>query len=268
MKKIRDIRSEVIAFDGDTITLKLHDEVDIEKARKLAENGRYLTTMNFYDKNMISVEQRKHYFALVGDIHAHTGIPEDSIDSHLKFEFMSHYLLDEFPSVADSAMKRTTATELITFVIEYCIRNGIPFRKQQFYLTADVNRVLYAYTMNRLCWVCGKEGSSIHHAINLVGMGNDRTKHNHLKSKFICLCESGHKIDKNGKDEKEMASHHREAHSMGLVEFCRKYHIYPIKLSERDLKQLGIRGNYEEQSDVQNHNHQNRRQENDLSKSH
>lgn len=245
-KKIRDIRSEVIAFDGDTITLKLHDEIDINKARRLAENGQYLTTLSFYDKNLISVEQRNHYFALVGDIHAHTGIPEDSIDSHLKFEFMSHYLLDEFPSVADGAMKRTVATELITFVVEYCIRNGIPFRKQQFYLTADVNRILYAMTMKRICWICGKPGSSIHHAVNLVGRGQDRTKFNHLKSKFMCLCESGHEVDEKGIETGDMASHHREAHSLGLTLFCKKYFVAPIKLSKRDLKQLGIRGNYEE----------------------
>ncbi len=240
MKKIRDIRSEVIAFNGDTITLKLHDEIDIEKAKRLAENGRYLTTLNFYDKNMISVDQRNHYFALVGDINKYTGIPEDAIDSHLKFEFMSHYLLDEFPSVADGAMKRTTATELITFVIEYCVRNGIPFRKQQFYLTADVNRILYAYTMNRLCWICGKEHSQIHHAINFVGMGNDRTKFNHLKSKFMCLCVGGND------DNNNLASHHDEIHTLGFTEFCKKYHVYPIKLSKKDLTQLGIRGNYEE----------------------
>lgn len=246
MKKIRDIRSEVIAFDGDTVTLKLHDEIDIDKVKSLAENGRYFTTLNFYDKNMISVEQRNHYFALVGDIHEYTGTPEDSIDSFLKFEFMAHYLLDEFPSVADGAMQRTTATELITFVIEYCIRNGIPFRKQQFYLTADVSRILYAMTMKRLCWICGKEGSSIHHAINLVGRGQDRTKFNHLNSKFMCLCESGHQVDEDGQATGEMASHHREADAMGAIAFSNKYHVYPIKLSKRDLKRLGIRGNYEE----------------------
>jgi hypothetical protein len=245
-KKIRDIRSEIIAFDGDTITLKLYDEIDIEKAKRLAENGRYLATLSFYDKNMITVDQRNHYFALVGDINKYTGIPEDAIDSHLKFEFMSYYLLDEFPSVADGAMKRTVATELITFVIEHCIRNGIPFRKQQFYLTADVNRVLYAMTMNRICWICGKPGSSIHHAVNLVGRGQDRTKFNHLKSKFMCLCESGHAVDEEGKETKEMASHHREADAIGALAFSKKYHVYPIKLSKRDLKQLGIRGNYEE----------------------
>lgn len=71
--------------------------------------------------------------------------------------------------------------------------------------------------------------------------GADRTKFNHLKSKFMCLCEYGVNIEV----EKEAAAHHKEAHQLGLTAFCNKYHVKPIKLSQDDLTQLGIQGNYE-----------------------
>lgn len=241
-KKIRDIKSEVIGYDGNTITLKLHDEIDIKKVQRLTENNRFLTLLNFYDKNSITVDQRAHFYALVGDIYEYTGVPKDIIEADLKYMFMHHYYLDEMPSLADGAMERSTATELITFVIELCVREGIPFRKQQFYLTADVSRILYAYTMKRLCWVCGKEHSSLHHAVNLVGMGGDRTKFNHLQSKFMVLCEGGTDVE----DENKIASHHGEAHKIGLKAFCEKYHFYPIKLNAKDLKELNVQGNLEE----------------------
>lgn len=249
-KKIRDIRSEMIDFDevNNQITLQLHDTIDLAKADELSKNGRHFTYLDFHDTETITDAQRDHYWALVGDIHEHTGFPINVTDSHLRFEFMSHYLLDEYPSVSRGSMLKSTASELLTFVIDYCIQNDIPFRKQQFYLTADVSRMLYAMTMKRICWVCGKKGSSIHHAVNLVGMGNDRTKFNHLKSKFMCLCESGHEIDEQGNETGNMASHHREADAMGAIAFSKKYHVYPIKLSKRDLKRLGIQGNYKEET--------------------
>ncbi len=239
-KKYKDIRSEVIAFNGDTITLKLHDEIDVEKIQELAVKGRYFTYLDFYEKDTITNLQRSHFYALVGDIFEYTGIPKEIVEDELKFKFMYEFRLDESPSLKRGAMKKSAASELIDFTITFCIQNGIPFRKQQFYLTTDVSKMLYAMTMRRLCWVCGVENSEIHHATNLVGMGNDRNKHNHLKSKFMCLCVGGNDIE----DETKMASHHDEVHKLGLTNFMNKYHVRPIKLSEKDLKKLGLRGDY------------------------
>jgi len=229
-KKIKSIQSEVIEFDGDTITLKLHDEVYVEKVRELAVDGRYFTYLDFYEKDTITDLQRDHYYALIGDMHEFNGFPERTLDSRMRFEFMNYYLLDEYPSLSRGSMRKSTASELIQFVIDYCIQNGIPFRKQQFYLTADTSRMLFALTMKGLCVVCGKPHADIHHATNLPGMGNDRKKHNHLESTFLALCRG----------------HHNEVHNLGLTEFMDKYYVKPVKLNERQLKELNIQGNYEE----------------------
>lgn len=242
MKKTNGIQSEIIAFTGDTVTLKLYDRIDEEKARKLRINGKYLTLLDIYEPGTITDEQRRHYFALAGDFANFTGYPTQQADSFFKDYFMRAYELDEWPSLARGAMEKSVASDLIGFIIEFMIQNDIPFRKQQFYLTTDVSKMLYAMTMKRLCWICGRPGSSLHHATKLVGMGRDRTKYNHLQSKFMTLCEFGVNVD----DETQAAAHHREADQMGLANFCNKYHVKPIKLTKDDLDQLNIKGKYEE----------------------
>lgn len=240
MEKTDGIQSEIIDYTGDTVTLKLYDRIDVEKAKRLAINGRYLTLLDIYEPGAITDEQRRHYFALAGDFAAYTGYPAQQADSFFKQYFMEAYELDEWPSLSRGAMKKNVASDLIGFVIEFMVQNRIPFRKQQFYLTTDVQKMLYAFTMGRLCWVCGRPNSSLHHAEKLVGMGRDRSKYNHLKSKFMTLCEYGVNVEK----EDEAAAHHKEVHQLGLTEFCNKYHVKPIKLGRDDLRQLNIQGNY------------------------
>ena len=130
---------------------------------------------------------------------------------------------DTFPSLAVGAMDKTTAGKLLEYVIHFCIANDIPFRKQQFYLTTDASHMLYALTMKRLCVVCGKPNSEIHH-VDAVGMGRDRSKYDHAQSRFLCLCRS----------------HHTETHQIGGQEFMSKYHVKPVKLDKEDLEKIGV----------------------------
>ena len=230
MKRIHGIQSEIIAHKGDEVVLKLYNDIDIEKAKQKAVDGRYLTVLDFYEKDSITDLQRKHYFALIGDYTEYTGTPEQAADSYFRYNFMQEQGLDEYPSLARNRMKKTMATELITWLIEFMVQNEIPFRKQQFYLTADTSRMLFALTMKRICWITGKPNADIHHATSLVGMGRDRNKHNHLESTFMALSREAH----------------NEIHNIGLTEFMKKYHVRPIKLSKENLKELGLRGNFEE----------------------
>ena len=228
MKRIHGIQSEIIAHKGDEVVLKLYNDIDIEKAKQKAVDGRYLTVLDFYEKDSITDLQRKHYFALIGDYKEYTGTPEQAADSYFRYNFMQEQGLDEYPSLARNRMKKTVATELITWLIEFMVQNEIPFRKQQFYLTADTSRMLFALTMKRICWVCGKKHSHLHH-YDAVQRGHDRTKIDHTKHRFMMLC----------------ADHHQEIHNLGNKAFCEKYILSPIKLDKKNLKELNIRGNYE-----------------------
>lgn len=217
-------RVQIISLEGNRLTLELLDDYTLKEFLRSEYSGKYFGTFEFYDKDMITTDQRKHYFALVGDIAEFTGYPEKSVDSKLRYDFMIEADLDEFPSVAKNEMTRQTASDFIEYVILYCIHNEIPFRKQQFYLTTDTSKMLYALTMKRLCMVCGRPGADIHHATNLVGMGGDRRVHDHWNSTFMSLCRE----------------HHTQIHQEGMKKFCEEYYVKPVKLSIEDLKQLGV----------------------------
>ena len=150
--------------------------------------------------------------------------PLDGVENYFKLKFMEKENLDELPSLKRNRMSRRRASELLQFVIDQMIREEIPFRKQEFYETMDISNMLYSLTLKRLCYICGKPHSDIHHATHLVGMGNNRRKHDHLRSTFMSLCRE----------------HHNEVHAMGVDNFCKKYHVYPVKLDRADLKDLGV----------------------------
>src|SRR5699024_7147491 len=142
-------------------------------------------------------------------------------------QFMIEQGMDELPSFKRNAISLSTAGEFISYLIDYYIQNDIPFRKQQFYLTTDTSKMLYALTMKRICWVCGKPHSDLAH-VEAVGAGRDRRKIDHTQHHFMMLCRN----------------HHGEQHQIGIETFMQKYHIKHIKLKDIDLKQLGIRGDY------------------------
>ena len=79
--------------------------------------------------------------------------------------------------------------------------------------------------------MCGKPHAEIAH-YEAVGMGRDRNRVNHTKHHVLALC----------------SNHHREQHNTGWTKFMKKYLVKPIKLKERELRQLNIQGNYEEET--------------------
>lgn len=190
---------------------------------QVADDGYLHLDAYFDDIRYITNEQRKHYFALIGDIAYYTGDPLSEWDAVIRYKFMDEQQLNEYPSLANEAMSRLTASELLEFVITFCLDNAIPFRKQQWYLTTDINRILYKLTLKRICWISGERGD-IHHATKLVGMGKKRKLHQHELSTFMCLSRK----------------YHDEVHQIGLDAFNKKYHVKPINLSSHDLKKLGV----------------------------
>lgn len=143
------MRGEIIGQKGDVLTVKLFDELDIKEVKKQAVNGRYYVYVDVFEKDSITDLQRKHFYALCGDIEDKTGYPQEVIVSWIKFLFMKQEGLPEYPSLATNQMKKTTASHLIEFTILFCIKEDIPFRKQQFYLTTDTSKMLYALTMKK-----------------------------------------------------------------------------------------------------------------------
>jgi hypothetical protein len=219
-----EFRAEIISKEQDAVTLRMIDDLHLKALLASEYKGRLFATLDTYEKDKITADQRKHIFALFKDYEEYTGVPIDSVEAFFKYQFMVEKDLDEFPSLARNNMSLDLASEFISYLIEYYIQNDIPFRKQQFYLTTDTSKMLYALTMKRICWICGKPHADIHHATNLVGQGNKRKNHDHWNSTFMALCRE----------------HHNEAHTMGLDEFMSTYHVKPVKLKPDELRILGV----------------------------
>ena len=172
------------------------------------------------DGRRISAKQRKLIYALFKDISLYTGYEVEELKELLKIDFMIDKDRDYF-SLSDVEIE--VATEFIEYILEFMFAFDVPINKKVVVLAREVNNFLYLCLIHRKCAVCGYH-ADIHHHENLVGMGMDRAKHNHIDSRFIALCRV----------------HHNECHNIGHKTFEDKYKITAIKLNEATIKELGI----------------------------
>ena len=172
------------------------------------------------DCRMISRQQQKKIYAMIGDISDYTGHHVEFLKSYLKCEYIKMYGGEWFSL---GYVDMTTAKKFIEFILHICFEWEVPLKLNTVDLTRDVNNYLYLCLKYRKCAVCGCH-ADIHHHENLVGMGMDRAKHNHIDSRFIALCRV----------------HHNECHNIGHKTFEDKYKIIAIKLNEVAIKELRI----------------------------
>lgn len=172
------------------------------------------------DCRMISRQQQKKIYAMIGDISDYTGHHVEFLKSYLKCEYIKMYGGEWFSL---GYVDMTTARKFIEFILHICFEWEVPLKLNTVDLTRDVHNYLYLCLKYRKCAVCGCH-ADIHHHENLVGMGMDRAKHNHIDSRFIALCRV----------------HHNECHNIGHKTFEDKYKITAIKLNEAAIKELGI----------------------------
>ena len=172
------------------------------------------------DCRMISRQQQKKIYSMIGDISDYTGHHVEFLKSYLKCEYIKMYGGEWFSL---GYVDMTTARKFIEFILHVCFEWEVPLKLNTVDLTRDVNNYLYLCLKYRKCAVCGCH-ADIHHHENLVGMGMDRAKHNHIDSRFIALCRV----------------HHNECHNIGHKTFEDKYKITAIKLNEAAIKELRV----------------------------
>lgn len=172
------------------------------------------------DCRMISRQQQKKIYAMIGDISDYTGHHVEFLKSYLKCEYIKMYGGEWFSL---GYVDMTTARKFIEFILHICFEWEVPLSTNTVDLSRDINNYLYLCIQYRKCAICG-EKADIHHHSNLVGMGRDRNRHDHHNSEFIALCRT----------------HHTECHQIGLKQFEQKYHLKAIKLDLETIKELGI----------------------------
>lgn len=217
------MRAEILEHDGDILKLRIFDKLTEEEKRRYEINGRLFSLLEMYDPESITVAQQNHIYALIGDISFYTGYPKAEWERYIKENFKHFDFLPDIPSFALNKMSKAQASKVIEYIVIFCIREEIPFRKDQFYLPRESSNYVFWATMKRNCVVCGKPHAQIHH-FDTVGMGRNRNKVDHTKLRVMALC----------------TDHHKETHTIGDKEFYKKHLVKPVKLNKRQLKELGM----------------------------
>ncbi len=181
------------------------------------------------DGRRISPEQRRKAYAIMGEIAAWAGMEPDEVKLMQKHDFVQRHLEGlhkELFSLADCDM--TTAKEFITYLIDFVLEFDVPLNVPIMDVVDDVQKYVYACLMHKKCAVCGKK-AELHH-VDRVGMGNDRTKIQHLGRRCLPLCRE----------------HHMEIDHLGDDGFLQKYHLDTVEIDQKISKIYRLRGNRNE----------------------
>jgi len=177
------------------------------------------------DGRTITPEQRRKAYALMGEISEWAGYEPEEMKEVLKHEFLKKVvrsLQKELFSLSNCDV--TTAREFVSYLIDFILRNDVPTHQPLGELADDIDRYVYGCLIHKKCAVCGAK-ADLHH-VDAVGMGNDRTKVEHLGRRCLPLCRV----------------HHEELHQMGDDRFMALHHLKPGVIDERIAKVYKLRG--------------------------
>lgn len=209
------------------------DGVTIATARPPADNLSDEVTVLWQDRRLISPEQRRKAWALIGEIAAASGYLSQGDKSDLNATLKGEFLRARIDTLQAEAIRAfslsdvdmTTARLYIDWLVEFVVVNSIPTKQPLYELSEDVNAYVYACLMHKRCAVCGKP-CDLHH-VDRVGMGRNRETMNHVGLRCLPLCRE----------------HHQEAHRIGDAALMDKYHLQSIVIDDKiaRLYRLGRR---------------------------
>lgn len=147
------------------------------------------------DERLINHDQRKKFYATVGDIAEWIGDSPEYIKELMKFWYCAETGQEPF-SLSDCSLE--VARELITFTLEFALNNDVPLTENAIERTEDISKYLIYCLRKEKCCVCGEKG--INYTVN-----QDKEK--------MCLC----------------GNHYDVAKTKGLKEFCELWKVFPIQ---------------------------------------
>ena len=194
---------------------------DWKLARQIVNTGACEVEIRVIDPRNVSDEQRNHAWALYRAISAWSYHPAEYIHEVMKWDFCTESDLDEF-SLGDTSM--TIARLYINYLIEFCVKNGVPTPQPLYTFTSDIEAMIYAMLANRKCAVHNTPGAEIHHCTgSRVGMGRDRQTITHEGLVCLPLCRECHDI----------------CH-LSEVDFLAKHHLAGLPLDKWLCQKLGM----------------------------
>lgn len=207
------------AIKGDEVTIKLDDELNMYRLKQFANGKQPTIELAIDDGRQISPDQRKKIFAMLRDMAIYTGYDVRDMEQWMKYYYYAQSGAESF-SMSNCSVD--TANQFLTFILDFCFENDIPFKTKTWDMIPSDYHLAVMCLRHRKCIICGQPHSDIDH-YTPVGRGS-RKLVDHRKLYFECLCRK----------------HHTERHQLGAKSFIEKYHIKPVRLSEDDLISLHI----------------------------
>ncbi len=210
------VRGKILSVDNDVITVRVCADAQtwcIDHNAKTVE-------VRLDDGRTITADQRRKIYATMRDIAEWSGDMPDAIKAYFKWSFCGDSEHEDF-SLSD--VDRETASEFLTYLIDFCIQNGVPCSDPLWDRCEDIERYMYACVMTRTCCITGKKNAQIHH-YDRVGM---RSRDN--------ICHVGMRVVPLSADLHTMVHY-----SGGEDEFYKQHHIEPIALTEKMCKFLKL----------------------------
>lgn len=238
MESTRNYTAEIVQFKtGNQILIEVPDELDMLTLTKhVAEGRRPEIGITINDGRHFSVEQRKKWFALLGDYMEYTGDgPIEVAADSIKLEYMIETGSEYFSWSDKSPMDMTQASQVLDWLIQYMFDNNIPWTLKTWDLLKGDYRWQMQALKRRLCVICGKEHAQVAH-YRSVGMGGNRYRVDPTNYLYMSLC----------------AEHHSQQHNMGLLSFMELYQVKPISLTADEIKEFRIRGTVQENEEKKN----------------
>jgi len=208
---------KILAAGGGVITISVSEGYITE----LSESGVKHLDITPSDGAFITPLQRRHIFATIRDIADWSGEDEAKLRKMMMEEFCDN---NELPAFSLSNTDKGTARAFLTFLIDFCIYNGVPTKQVLYDRTEDIDAYLYACLINKKCSLCGREGAQLHH-FDAIGMGRNRTEICHIGMTGISLCPEHHSIvEQQGKS------------------YLTDRKLYGIKIDDKIVKTYRLRG--------------------------
>lgn len=211
------VNGEILTVDNDVITVRVRADAQgwcIDHSAKTVE-------VRIDDGRCITADQRRKIYATIKDIAQWCGDVPDSVKAYFKWSFCGDEEHEDF-SLSD--VDRETASQFLTYLIDFCIQNGVPCSDPLWDRCEDIERYMYACVMTRTCCITGKKNAHIHH-VDRVGMGRNRNEICHVGMRVVPLSGDLHTMIH---------------YSGGEEDFYKKHHIQPIALTEKMCKHLNL----------------------------
>ena len=212
--------------------LQVSKNTNIEEIKKILECVKNNLEVETFDN--ITISKKKILWCIFNELSILTGYEKTEIREILQEIYCKKNEISFFsisPSKKDSCSKEV-ATDFITWVIEWSIKEGYNLIihegkgqnrriKGAREICPDINRYVIACLRSKVCAVCGKIESELHHVDNVNSIGGYEFDDG-LKTRFMSLCRE----------------HHSLAHSIGQTEFDSKYHLNGVWLNPTLVMEL------------------------------